>query len=116
MLQPIDMNSQEFKDETLKTVKFAEKVLKQFNWEYNPNHEVVEAIFMGLTRHKVMYGTRYCPCFMVEGNTKEERKAANNRICPCKPAIEVEIPRDGVCHCQIFCTPEKAASLRKGEE
>jgi rhodanese-related sulfurtransferase len=45
---------------------------------------------------------------MVIGETKEERKAADNRICPCKPAIEKEIPEDGKCHCGIFCTPEYA--------
>ena len=26
-------------------------------------------------------------------------------MCPCKPAIEKEIPEEGICHCQIFCTP-----------
>jgi hypothetical protein len=32
----LDMNSQEFKDEMEKTVKFTDKVIKQFNWEYSP--------------------------------------------------------------------------------
>jgi rhodanese-related sulfurtransferase len=45
---------------------------------------------------------------MVIGETKEERKEANNRVCPCKPAIEKEIPEEGKCHCGIFCTPEYA--------
>jgi rhodanese-related sulfurtransferase/ferredoxin-thioredoxin reductase catalytic subunit len=70
---------------------------------------------MGLARNKLMYGKRYCPCFMVIGETKEEQKAADNRICPCKPAIEKEIPEDGLCHCGIFCTPEYAASQTKAE-
>ena len=60
---------------------------------------------MGLTRNKLMYGKRYCPCFIVEGETKEEKRKLN-RICPCKPALEKEIPEDGVCHCGIFCTKE----------
>jgi rhodanese-related sulfurtransferase/ferredoxin-thioredoxin reductase catalytic subunit len=63
---------------------------------------------MGLTRNKLIFNKRYCPCFMVIGETKEERNAADNRICPCKPAIEHEIPEDGHCHCGIFCTPEYA--------
>lgn len=33
-------------------------------------------------------------------------KSTDDRICPCKPAIEKEIPETGTCHCQIFCTPE----------
>jgi rhodanese-related sulfurtransferase len=52
---------------------------------------------------------------MVEGETKEEQKAADNRICPCKPAIEKEIPEDGMCHCGIFCTLEFAAAQKKSE-
>jgi len=37
-------------------------------------------------------------------------KSTDDRICPCKPAIEKEIPETGVCHCQIFCTPEYRAA------
>jgi rhodanese-related sulfurtransferase len=39
-------------------------------------------------------------------------QSVENRTCPCTPAIEKEIPQDGVCHCQIFCTPEFAAAKR----
>ena len=39
-------------------------------------------------------------------------QSVENRICPCTPAIEKEIPENGVCHCQIFCTPEFAANKR----
>ncbi|HHH20946.1 MAG TPA: sulfurtransferase, partial [Nitratifractor sp.] len=46
-------------------------------------------------------------------NPEEERKAADNRICPWKPALEKEIPEDGVCHCGIFCTPEYAEQKSK---
>jgi ferredoxin-thioredoxin reductase catalytic subunit len=51
-------------------------------------------------------------------------KSSDDRICPCKPAIEKEIPETGTCHCQIFCTPEhreeqikeqKATALAKEE-
>lgn len=38
-----------------------------------------------------------------------KHKSVDDRICPCKPAIEREIPEDGVCHCGIYCTPEYAA-------
>lgn len=109
-MQVIDMNSEEFKAEIEKTWKFVEKVNKQFGFVQNPMEEVNEGVAMGLARNKIIYGKRFCPCFMVIGETKEEQKAADNRICPCKPALEKEIPEDGLCHCGIFCTPEYAAS------
>ena len=114
-MKTVDMNSQEFKDEFEKTWKFVEKVNKNFGWVQNPNEDVNEGVAMGLARNKLMYGKRFCPCFMVIGETKEEQKKADNRICPCKPAIEKEIPEDGTCHCGIFCTPEFAESQKKSE-
>ena len=107
-MKPIDMNSDEFQAEFEKTWKFVEKVNKQFGFVQNPNDEVNEGVAMGLARNKLMYGKRFCPCFMVIGETKEEQKKADNRICPCKPALEKEIPETGLCHCGIFCTPEYA--------
>jgi ferredoxin-thioredoxin reductase catalytic subunit/rhodanese-related sulfurtransferase len=104
----IDANSDEYKNELEKTWKFVEKVNKQFGFTQNPDSEINEGVAMGLARNKLIYGKRYCPCFIVQGATKEERNKADNRICPCKPALEVEIPNDGVCHCGIFCTPEYA--------
>ncbi len=115
-MQQIDMNSDEFKTEMVKTSKFVDKVYGQFGWVPNPNEEVNEGVAMGLARNKLIYGKRFCPCFMVIGETKEEQKAADNRICPCKPAIEKEIPEDGMCHCGIFCTPEYAAEQAQDEE
>ena len=114
-MKTVDMNSQEFKDEFEKTWKFVHKVNKSFGWVQNPNEDVNEGVAMGLARNKLMYGKRFCPCFMVIGETKEEQKAADNRICPCKPAIEKEIPEDGTCHCGIFCTPEFAEAQKKNE-
>eukprot|EP01022_Parablepharisma_sp_SALTPOND_P006283 TRINITY_DN125594_c0_g1_i1.p2 TRINITY_DN125594_c0_g1~~TRINITY_DN125594_c0_g1_i1.p2 ORF type:complete len:143 (+),score=15.09 TRINITY_DN125594_c0_g1_i1:61-429(+) len=54
----------------------------------------------------MIYGKRYCPCFMVIGETEEEREKEDNRLCPCTPALNEEIPSLGHCHCAIFCTPE----------
>jgi ferredoxin-thioredoxin reductase catalytic subunit/rhodanese-related sulfurtransferase len=112
----IDMNSDEFKAELEKTWKFVNKVNNQFGFVQNPNEEVNEGVAMGLARNKIIYGKRFCPCFMVEGETKEEQKAANNRICPCKPALEKEIPEEGYCHCGIFCTPEYAKAQAQHDE
>ena len=108
MMIKIDMESVEFKTELTKTKEFTDKVCASKGWVYNPIEDVNEGVLMGLARNKMIYNKRYCPCFMVIGETKEERKAADNRICPCKPAIEKEIPEDGKCHCGIFCTPEYA--------
>lgn len=107
----IDVNSNEFQTELEKTVKFTDKVLKQFNWVYNPQKEVNEGVQMGLARNKIMYGKRFCPCFMVE-QVDGKPKSVDDRICPCTPAIEKELPQDGVCHCGIYCTPEYATNKR----
>jgi len=106
----IDPESPEFKTELEKTIRFTDKVCAQFGFAYNPDAEINQGIQFGLTRNKLMHGKRYCPCFFITGNKEEDR------ICPCKPALEHEIPEDGVCHCQIFCTPEYAASQGKSEE
>ncbi len=104
-MKTVDMNSAEFQEEFVKTEKFAHKVCEQFNWTFNPDEEIVERVLKGLTNNKVLYGKRFCPCFVVE---EKEGKfvSVDNRICPCKPAIEKEIPEDGVCHCGIFCSKE----------
>jgi len=107
----IDMNSPEFQAEMEKSIKFTDKVVSQFGWEYNPEHEINEGVQMGLARNKMMYSKRFCPCFMVE-EVDGKFKSSDDRLCPCTPAIEKEIPEQGVCHCQIFCTPEFAAAKR----
>ena len=108
MMIKIDMESVEFKEEMAKTKDFADKICASKGFVYNPIEDVNEGVLMGLARNKIIYNKRFCPCFMVIGETKEERKEADNRICPCKPALEKEIPEEGKCHCGIFCTPEYA--------
>jgi ferredoxin-thioredoxin reductase catalytic subunit/rhodanese-related sulfurtransferase len=112
----IDMESSEFKEEMKKTKEFTDKVCATKGWVYNPVDDINEGVTMGLARNKMIYNKRFCPCFMVIGETKEERKEADNRICPCKPAIQKEIPEDGKCHCGIFCTPEYAKANAIEEE
>jgi len=102
-MQQIDMNSDEFQAELEKTWQFVEKVNKQFGFVQNPNQEVNEGVAMGLTRNKLMYGKRYCPCFIPMGDK-------DDRICPCKPAIEKEV-KEGCCHCGIFCNPDKCKEM-----
>jgi ferredoxin-thioredoxin reductase catalytic subunit/rhodanese-related sulfurtransferase len=108
MIEKLDNHSDEFMNELEITKNFTDKVCAQFGFVYNPENDVNESVQQGLTRNKIIYGKRFCPCFMVIGQTKEEQKAANNRVCPCTPALEVEIPNDGKCRCGIFCTPQYA--------
>ncbi|MBT5858631.1 MAG: sulfurtransferase, partial [Flavobacteriales bacterium] len=78
----VDINSKEFKTELEKTRVFADKAREKMSFFPNPIDSENERIYVGLTNNKLTKGKRYCPCFMVEGETKEEKKAANNRICP----------------------------------
>ena len=107
----IDMNSPEFQAELEKTIRFTDKVINQFGFAYNPEETINEGVQMGLARNKMMYNKRFCPCFMVE-EVDGKPQSVEGRICPCTPALEHEIPDEGVCHCQIFCTPEYAAKKR----
>lgn len=107
MIRKIDINSEEFQLEFELTKQFTDKVLEEYNLFYNPNDEVNESIQMGLARNKLTYGKRYCPCFMVI----EESETEKNRLCPCEPALKVEIPNNGSCHCGIYCTKDKVQEL-----
>ena len=107
MIKKIDVNSDEFIAELEKTQKFTKKVCENFNLVFNPDDEINESVTFGLARNKMIYGKRFCPCFMAE-EVDGKFKSTDDRICPCKPAIEKEIPQEGKCHCGIFCTPEYA--------
>lgn len=108
----VDVESQEFKDAYAKTESFTKKVIESQGLAFNPDTEIVESVTSGLTRNKIIYNKYYCPCFFVT-NTQEDR------ICPCKPALNEEIPNEGKCHCGIFCTPAYAkeeALIEKADE
>jgi len=113
MIKKIDTNSEEFQIELELTKQFTNKVLEEHNLTYNPDDEVNESIQMGLTRNKIIYGKRFCPCFMVIGQTPKEQETSENRLCPCVPALTNEIPSKGSCHCGIFCTKEEAQNIIK---
>jgi len=105
----------EMQKELEKTREFAEKVREKMGFSPNPEPSENERIYIGLTNNKLTKGKRYCPCFIVEGDTEEERKAANNRVCPCKPALQKEIPETGRCYCGIFCTANYVDNYEKIE-
>ena len=112
MIKKIDIESDEFQTVFELTKQFTDKVCEEHGFVYNPEEDVNESIQMGLTRNKLIYDKRYCPCFMVVDDTKEENKS-ENRLCPCTPALEKEIPSQGHCHCGIFCTPQYAKSIEE---
>ena len=114
MIRKIDTNSEEFQIEFELTRQFTDKVLEEHSLVYNPDDEVNESIQMGLTRNKMIYGKRFCPCFMVIGQTpSEQENNPENRMCPCTPALTKEIPNSGNCHCGIFCTVQKAKEIEQ---
>lgn len=113
MIKKIDIQSEEFQIQFELTKQFTNKVCEEHGFVYNPEADVNESIQMGLTRNKLIYNKRYCPCFMVIGNTQEEKDKADNRLCPCTPALEEEIPTNGHCHCGIFCTPSYSKSIEE---
>lgn len=116
MIRKIDIESQEFQTQLELTKKFTDEICKNYGFVYNPETDVNESIQNGLTRNKLIYNNRYCPCFMVIGETQEEKDKADNRLCPCKPALSTEIPSQGHCHCGIFCTPEYAKQIEQEQE
>ncbi|MFW2380100.1 ferredoxin-thioredoxin reductase catalytic domain-containing protein, partial [Aliarcobacter butzleri] len=75
--------SDEFKEELEKTKEFTKGVLKLYELVYNPDKVVNESIQMGLTRNNLIYGKRYCSCFMVIEETVTEK----NILCPCMQAL-----------------------------
>ena len=118
MMQKLDMNSEEFKAELIKTEKFTDKVCESQGWVYSANEDVNEGVTLGLARHRLLFGKRFCPCFMVDPDESRpgKFKSSDDRICPCKPAIEKEIPETGICHCQEEQIKEKKAKALAKEE
>src|SRR5574344_370419 len=108
MIKKIDINSLSFQNELENTKEFTKDVLKKYNFVFNPDDEVNLSVQMGLARNMLIYGKRYCPCFMVVENANE------NRLCPCVPALSNEIPKNGSCHCGIYCTKEAIATHFRG--
>jgi ferredoxin-thioredoxin reductase catalytic subunit/rhodanese-related sulfurtransferase len=105
----VDPASPAFKTAHAKTQSFTDKVVRRLKLAYNPEEEIVQSVSFGLTRNYLIYGKRYCPCFFVTGEKESDR------ICPCKPALEEEIPQEGKCHCGIFCTPAYAAQQKSSD-
>ena len=61
--------------------------------------QLADSSYYGLTGTLKLekFGKRYCPCRIVTGDEKEDRKI----VCPCIYHKE-EVERDGSCHCELF--------------
>lgn len=75
------------------TAKYAEKK----GLRLNPDSEMLDLVIEGLANNKIKHGKHYCPCRIVSGNEKEDKKI----ICPCIYHLD-EIEKDGSCHCDLF--------------
>ena len=111
----VDLKSTKFKEELKKTRVFAKEVCDKLKFYPNPIEQENDRIYTGLSRNKIIHGQRYCPCFMVLGTTENEKKENENRVCPCIPALEKEIPQQGRCNCGIFCTEEYINNYKKNK-
>lgn len=66
--------------------KWYEVVAWKYGAEVNPDFE--DAVVEGLSRNKLLFGARYCPC-------KLDKHPDN--ICPCRAFRE-----EGLCECGLF--------------
>jgi len=74
-----------------------EKYISKSPYTFNSDEKQVDGIITGLAMKKIKAGRFYCPCRIVTGVDKEDRK----KVCPCIWHRQ-EIEKDGTCHCRLF--------------
>jgi ferredoxin-thioredoxin reductase catalytic subunit len=90
-------------DEQAKKIKsWAKRYADKQGIHLNPDEERVDEVTKGLAARQEKFGKRYCPCRIITGDTKEDRKI----ICPCVYREE-ELKEHGMCHCKLFVTKEQ---------
>jgi ferredoxin-thioredoxin reductase catalytic subunit len=88
-----------------------EEYARTTGYRLNPDPKVVETLITALARRAQRLGEPYCPCRVTTGDPEKDKAI----ICPCVYHKE-EIARQGICHCQLFCSPEYEAAHRQGEQ
>lgn len=83
--------------EELRLRKELQKYADSQNFKLNENENAVESVIKGLLNNKEKHGGLYCPCRVVTGNKKEDKKI----ICPCVYHKQ-EIAEIGHCLCSLF--------------
>ncbi len=66
----------------------------------NPDTKRVHTIVRGLLNREERHGATYCPCRVLTGDSKNDKK----HVCPCAYHLD-EIARDGHCLCNLFVAP-----------
>jgi ferredoxin-thioredoxin reductase catalytic subunit len=66
-------------------------------FKLNPNEKALEGVLNGLLRNKKFKGDIYCPCRMVTGDKKVDKKI----VCPCV-YHQGEIELQDHCKCTLF--------------
>lgn len=77
--------------------KVLQKIQEPQGYFFNPKHEQVSQLLLGLITNKERYGYMSCPCRLAFGNRDKDRDI----ICPCeyrKPDIE----EYGSCYCGLY--------------
>lgn len=80
-----------------KTRKRLEKFLKDKNYTFNPDSDIVNSILTAMAKRHTKLGKDYCPCRRVTGDQKKDDQI----VCPCVFHRQ-EIEDDGHCHCMLF--------------
>ncbi len=86
--------------------QFAESYAKSTNTFFCIEHEVTEAVILGLAKNKDQFGAPLCPCRHY--NNKEDEISLAFWNCPCIPMRERK-----ECHCMLFLSPENDFSSKK---
>jgi ferredoxin-thioredoxin reductase catalytic chain len=95
--EPMDVEEQ-----TKKIKDWAKRYAEKQGIQLNPDEERVDEVAKGLAVRQEKFGKRYCPCRIITGDAKEDRKI----ICPCVYHDE-ELKEHGMCHCKLFSTKEQ---------
>jgi ferredoxin-thioredoxin reductase catalytic chain len=86
-----------------------EEYARTTGYRLNPDPEVVERLVTAFARRAQRLGQPYCPCRVMTGDPEKDKAI----ICPCI-YHKGEIARQGICHCQLFCSPEYETAHRQG--
>jgi len=82
-------------------MKELKKEMKEYaekeGFRLNSNGKIVDNVLKGLLRNKEKHGEIYCPCRVITGDKKEDKKI----ICPCY-YHKKEIKNYGKCLCGLF--------------
>jgi ferredoxin-thioredoxin reductase catalytic subunit len=104
-------NSKDFKDALDQTRRFVISYAERSGYRLNPDAEHVEGLVEEMTRNKLEFGARYCPC--MTKRITGDKKADMKRICPCIWHKE-DIEKFHICYCGLYVGPQFDPEKHKG--